>query len=192
MDAARWLAVKFYTQTEVVSGLIYQYEEERLLDLLNGVSLRRRGNQGKFLALSDVTIQQVAAKKEERLPTAYINRATIQLATTPEGDLARGIGAKAGHKPYPFVEKLSVPVRLHTPAYAVTGRMHQARGQRVWHVLEERPTFLPLTTAEIRALANGISSQVAFVAVNREQIVSLQEEELPLVEALRSQPERTQ
>ncbi len=191
MDAARWLAVKFYMQAEVVSGFIYQPYEERLLDLLNGVSVRQTESRGKFLALSDVTIQQADAR-EERLPTAYINKATIQLATTPEGDLARGIGARAGYKPYPFVEKSPVPVRLHMPAYAVTGSMHQARDQRVWHILEEGFTFLPITNVQIHALANGISSAVSFVAVNREQILSLQEEEAPLLQVLRSQPEHPQ
>ena len=189
MDAAGWLAVRFYMHTEVVSGFIYQPDEERLLDLLNGVSFRRPENQGKFLTLSDVTIQQADAK-EERLATTYINKASIQLATTPEGDLARGIGAKAGYKPYPFVEKSPAPVRLRMPAYVVKGSMHRARDQRVWHVLEERPMFLPLTNAEIHPLTNGTSLEVPFVAANREQILSLQEEETPLLQTLHREPEK--
>ncbi len=106
------------------------------------VAVRRPEGRGMFLDLSDVTIQ-CADGGEERLPTAYINKATIQLAATSDADAGRGIGAKAGHKPYPFVDKLAVPVRLRMPAYALSGSMHCASGQRAWHVLEERLMFLP-------------------------------------------------
>ncbi len=61
--------------------------------------------------LSDVTIHH-ANGKEKRLPTAYINKTAMELATILDSDSARGIGVKVGHKPYPFVKKSSVPVRL--------------------------------------------------------------------------------
>lgn len=184
MNEGAWLAVKLYMQTQVLSGFFYHPYEERLLDLLNGISVRRPEGQGRFLELSDVTIEYTDGEKE-RLPAAYINKAIIQLATTPDGDSARGIGAKVGPKPYPFVEKSPVPVRLRTPAYTVTGSMHRASNQRAWHVLEERPMFLPLTTVEIRTLANVIVAKVPFVAANRDQILSLEEEETPLLQVLR-------
>lgn len=183
MDAAEWLAVKLYLETQVLSGFIYDPCEERLLDILGGLSVRRIESRGRFLELSDVTIRH-ADGKEERLPNAYVNKATIQLAATLEADSGRGFGAKVGPKPYPFVEKSPLPVRLRTPAYAVTGSLHRASHQRVWHVLEEKPTFLPLTNAEICALASGIRWKVPFVAVNKEQILSLREEGTPLLEVL--------
>ena len=191
MAVAGWITVRFYTQTDIVSGFIYQPEEERILDLLNGVSVRQPESRGRFLELGDVTIKH-ADGKEERLPAAYVNKATVQLVTTPDGDSARGIGAKAGHKPYPFVEKSPVLVRLHMPGYTVAGTMHRTKDQRVWHVLEEKPMFLPFTNAEIHTLANDILSGVPFVAVNKEQIMSVQEEEIPLLQVLRSQPEEPQ
>ena len=176
MDAER-LAVTLYLQTEVLIGSIYRPHEQRLLDLLNGAIISRPENSGMFLNLSDVTISHTDGKKE-RLPTAYINKATIQLAATPDGDSARGIGAKVGPKPYPFVQKSSVPVRLQMPAYALIGSMHRASGQRLWNVLEEKLMFLPLTDVKIRPITNGIWWTALFVAVNREQILSLQEEEI--------------
>jgi hypothetical protein len=49
-------------------------------------------------------------------------------------------------------------------------------------VLEEKLMFLPLTDAEIRTFTNGVWSNVPFVAVNKEHILSLQEEETPLMQ----------
>jgi hypothetical protein len=184
MGEVAWMPVKLYSQTQVLSGFIYLPSEERFLDLLNGVSVRRPGNRGRFLELSEVTIQRTDGK-EEKLPHLYINKVTVHLAATSDADSGRGIGAKVGVKPYPFAPKSPVPVRLHTPTYAVNGSMHRTRYQRVRHVLEERLTFLPLTNVEIRALTNGIQAKAPFVAVNREQILSLQEEETPLLQIAR-------
>lgn len=167
------LAVTLYTQTQVWTGSIYRHYEERLLDLLNGAP-KQPQSRGRFLALSDVIIQSADGKKE-RLPTAYINKATIELATTSGGDLARGLGAKAGHKPYPFVQKVSVPVELRMPAYAVIGNMHCTSWDELWHVFEERQTFLPVTDVSICALVSDVWWQVPFVAVNREQILFLKQ-----------------
>ena len=75
MDATERLAVKLYFQTQVLSGFIHCPYEERLLDLLSGVSVRRPESRGRFLELSDVTIYR-ADGKEERLPTANVNKAT--------------------------------------------------------------------------------------------------------------------
>jgi len=176
MDTAEWLAVKLYMQTQVLSGFIYSPSEDRLLDILGGLSVRRPQSRGRFLELSDVTIQH-ADGREEKLPAAYVNKATVHLAATSTANSGRGLGAKLGPKPYPFVEKSPVPVRLLTAAYAVTGSLHRGNYQRAWHVLEERPMFLPLTNGEICALANGTRWKVPFVAVNKEHVLSLQEEE---------------
>jgi len=178
MDAAR-LAVTLYMETQVLTGFIYQPYGERLLDLLNGIFVRQPENRGRFLKVSDITIHHPDGKKE-RLPTAYINKSTIHLAAVSDGDSARGIGAEAGPKFYPFVQKSSVPIRLRTPAYALTGSTYCFSGQKIWHVLEEKLIFLPVTNARIRAAANGISWVAPFVAVNKEQILSLQEEEIAL------------
>jgi len=166
------LAVTLYMQTQFLTGFIYHPCEERLSDLLNGVG--QPESRGRFLALSDVTIEYADGKKE-RLSSAYINKATIELATG--GDSSRGIGAKAGHKPYPFVEKSPLPVRLRLPAYVLIGSMHCTSGQRAWHVMEEKRMFLPLTNVRIRPRTNGIWWTAPFAAVNTEQILSWQEED---------------
>lgn len=175
MNVAR-LVVAVYTQTEVLTGFIYQPHQERLLDLLNGVFVGQAESGARFIELGDATISHADGRKE-RLPTAYINKATIQLAV-PDGDLARGIGGKVGPKRYPFVQKSSVLVRVWTPAYTLIGSMHCAGKQKVRHVLEEKLVFLPFTNVKIRSLTNGIWWPALFAAVNREQILSVQEEEI--------------
>ncbi len=168
------LAVTLYMETQTLTGFIYQPKEERLSDLLNAVSLRRE-NRGRFVELSYVAIQYTDGQEEEKLPTAYINKATIQVAVTIDGDLAKGIGGKVGAKPYPFVEKLPVLVRVRMPAYILMGNMHCASGQMAWHALEEKPMFLPLTNVSICRADNSHWWKVPFAAVNREQMLSLAE-----------------
>ena len=175
MDATDQLAIKLYLQTQVLSGFIYNPSNDRLLDILSGISVKRPESRAKFLELTNVTVQH-ADGTEEILPTVCVNKAAIELATTSDVDSARGLGTKVGPKPYPFVEKLVVPVRLQMSGYAITGSLHRAHYQRVWHVLDEKSTFLPITNADIAALANGDRWKAPFVAVNQEQILFLREE----------------
>lgn len=172
------LAVNLYLQMYVLSGFIHCPQDERLIDHLSSVSFRRPDSRGRFLELSDVTIYH-SDGKEEKLATANINKSTIHLVSTIGANSGRGIGGKAGPKPYPFMDKLSMRVTLQTLAYIVTGNMHRASYQKIWYVLEQSLMFLPLTNVEIHKLANGTCSQSPFVAMNKEQIILLQEEELP-------------
>ena len=93
--------------------------------------------------------------------------------------MGRGIGAHTGPKAYPFVEKSPVPVRIETQSYIVIGNMYRVTYQRTWHVLEDSPVFLPLTHVQIDNRANRVRERYAFVAVNKEHILSLQEQEKP-------------
>jgi len=178
MDATDLLAIKLYLQTQVISGFVHNPANERLTDILSGVSVRRPESRAVFLELTDVTVQH-GDGREETLPSAYINKAAIELATTLEADSGRGIGAnKAGPRPYPFVEKSAVRVRLRlrTSCYDVAGNLYRAAHQTVWHVLEEKPAFLPLTDAEIGAFAYGDRWSAPFAAVSKDQILLLREE----------------
>ena len=187
MNEAMGLPVTLCTVTHILSGSIYLYDDERLLDVLNGESTRRIDRRGRVLELTDVTIYK-SDGKEENLPTVYVNKPAICLAATWNSDAGRGIGAMVGPKPYPFIEKLAVPVSVQLPRFSLTGNMHCTRGQMACHLLEETATFLPITNVEVHPLANGIWSNVPFVAANREQILSLQQEEIPLLRVERSQP----
>jgi hypothetical protein len=177
MDNTTWLSVTLYMQKQFMTGFIRNPFKQRLLDLLNVILVRKDEQRGRFLELSEVTMYH-ADGKSERLSTAYVNRATIQLVTTSDVELSRGIGSKLGSRPYPFQDKVAVPIKLSTPAYEVVGNMHRISHQITWQVLEDRPIFLPVTDAEIRALTNDACVKVAFVAVNKEHILFLQQTSL--------------
>jgi hypothetical protein len=91
MDKITRLEVRLFIETQVWSGSIYQPQAERLLDLLNGIWVRQPEGRGRFLVLHDVTVHH-ASGPEEKLPIAYVNKSTIQLATTADPDAARGTG----------------------------------------------------------------------------------------------------
>jgi hypothetical protein len=138
--------IKLYMQTQIIIGYIYYAPtpEARLLDALNGLSDTGPMKRGRFLELTEVTIQHNNGR-EEKLPATYINKATIHLSgTLDNADVGRGIGAQAGPKFYPFVEKSPVPVRLETQSYIVTGNMYRVSYQKVWNVLEDTFILLPL------------------------------------------------
>ena len=157
MELVATQLIKLYMQTEVLIGNISYAPtpEARLLDALNGVTDRGPVKRGRFLELSDVTTQHADGTKE-RLKTSYINKSTVQLAVSiGDGDSGRGLGAHDGPKSYPFVEKTPLPVRIETRDYIVTGNMYHIRYQKVWVVLEDAPTFLPITHAQIFNISNG-------------------------------------
>ena len=162
--------IKLYMQTQVVIGSISYAPtpEARLIDALNGVTDRG--------PVTDVTIQHTDGSKEQ-LKISYINKSTIQLAVTlGDADSGRGIGAHDGPKLYPFVEKTPLPVHVKTSNYVIIGNMYHIRYQKVWIVLEDTALFLPITHAQVVTLSNGTIEMVPFVAVNKEHILSLQEE----------------
>ena len=170
--------IKLYMQTQVVIGSISYAPtpEARLIDALNGVTDKGPVKKGRFLELTDVTNQHTDGSKEQ-LKISYINKSTIQLAVTlGDADSGRGIGAHDGPKLYPFVEKTPLPVHVKTSNYVIIGNMYHIRYQKVWIVLEDTALFLPITHAQVVTLSNGTIEMVPFVAVNKEHILSLQEE----------------
>ena len=174
--------IKLYMKTQTVIGSISYAPtpEARLIDALNGVTDRGPVKKGRFLELTDVTIQHNDGSKE-KLKISYINKSTIQLAVTlGDADSGRGIGAHNGPKLYPFVEKTPLPVLIETGDYVVNGNMYRMRYQKVWTVLEDTAIFLPITHAQIVTLSNSEIELIPFVAVNKEHIFSLQEENVKL------------
>ena len=170
--------IKLYMQTQTLIGNISYAPtpEARLLDALNGITDRGPVKRGRFLELTDVTIQHEDGSKE-KLKTSYINKSTVQMAVTlGDVDSGRGLGAHDGPKSYPFVQKTPLPVRIETHDYIVSGNMYHIRYQKVWIVLEDTPTFLPITHAQIFNISNGALEVAPFVAVNKEHILSLQED----------------
>ena len=170
--------IKLYSQIQVFIGNIHYNTsilETRLSDAFNGVSDTGPVRRGKFLELTDVTIRN-GDGREEKLKFSYISKSTVQLAVTLGGsDSGRSTGENKGSRPYPFVEKSPIPVRIETHDYIVNGNMYCMNYQNIWQVLEDTPTFLPLTQVQVYTLANGAPEVFPFAAVNKEHILSLQD-----------------
>jgi hypothetical protein len=179
MELAASQLIKLYMQTQIITGDIYYAPtpEARLLDALNGINDQGPVKHGNFIELNNAVISH-NDNTEEKIKTAYINKSTVELAATlGNADSGRGLGAQAGPKAYPFVEKSPVSVRIETQSYIVTGNMYRVTYQRTWHVLEDSPVFLPLTHVTIDIRSSKLRERYPFVAVNKEHILSLQEEE---------------
>lgn len=173
--------IKLYLQKEFLIGNIYYAPtpEARLLDALNGIVDRNPIKMGRFLELSDVTVQHIDGGKE-KLKVSYVNKSTVQLAVTlGDANSGRGIGAQKGSKSYPYVDKTPIAVRIETQDYQINGNMYRVSYQKIWHVLEDTHLFLPLTNAHIRTNETGTWETYPFIAVNKEHILSLQEESEP-------------
>jgi len=171
--------IKLYMEKQVLTGNIYYAPtpEARLLDALNGLSDMGPIKRGKFLELNDVTIVHEDGRTE-KIGVSYINRSTVILAATLGGaNAGRGLGGQPGMKSYPYVEKSVVPVRLETQHYFIVGNMHRVDSQKVWFVLEDNQPFLPLTSAQILNRVTSTLELMPFLAINKEHIISVQEED---------------
>jgi hypothetical protein len=167
------LKVRLYTSAHIVDGYIHVLSKQRLLDILNGVLRGALRSDEEFLQVSEAELCSSDGTKVT-LQFAYINRANILFAREIEDGQTQGSGGEVRHKLYPFVSKSPAAVRLYMPLYTLSGQMHCAKGQRLSDVLNTRERFLALTNVQV-ASSGGSSESVGFVAVNKQQIISLEE-----------------
>jgi len=167
------LKVRLYTSAHILDGYIRMLPEKRLLDILNGVLRGTLRTDEEFLQVSEAELCSSDGTKVT-LQSAYISKANILFAREIEDGQTQGLGGEVRHKLYPFVSKSAAAVRLCMPLYTLTGQMHCAKGQRLSDVLNTGEKFLALTNVQI-ASSGGNSESVSFLAVNKEQIISLEE-----------------
>jgi len=181
----RWLKVQIhaptYALTHLCVGYIYCLEGRRLLDHLNDVFPSTLPEEKAFLSIKEVEMYSLkgapekAGAERKTAQFACLNKANILFVREFEDRQTRGIGGKAGCKGYPYVLKSSVPVKLHLPFYVLTGHMHCAKEERVSDVLNLALRFLPLTNVEICPSVGGCESGISFVAVNKHQIILVED-----------------
>lgn len=160
--------VKIYTVAPVCTGYINVPPRRRLLDVLNGVPLGELRVDEEFLLLNEARIIS-SDGSEVTIQKAYLNKANFLFVKEVGGGETRELGV------YPFVEKLSAPIKLLMPFFTLTGRVHFAKHQRLWDLLNWSPRFLPLTNVDIYPAEGERESGVSFVAVNKELIIFSQE-----------------
>ena len=175
IDKKKWVKVQIYTPTHIYAGSAY-CPHERLLDSLNGVLMPNE----EFITLSDVNMRSPDGS-EATLPSAYINKANILFVREIEDGETRGLGGQAGHKLYPFVPKWTTAVKVYMPFFTLNGQVHYPKGSRVVDVLNSQMRFLPLTNVEISRSPGSSKLAASFIALNKEQILSLEELGSPLM-----------
>lgn len=173
-----WVKVQIhaptYATTHICTGYVYCLEGRRLLDHLNDVFPSIMSEEKCFLSVKEVEMYSIEGERKTT-QFACLNKANILFVKEPEDNQTRGIGKKPEYKGYPYVPKSSIPVRLHLPFYILTGHMHCARGERASDVLNQALAFVPLTSVEICPTVGGSESGISFVAVNKRQIILLED-----------------
>lgn len=168
------MEVKIYTVNPVCTGYIDVPPRQRLLDVLSGVPLGELQVAEELLLVSEARISSLDGS-EVTVQNAYLNKAKILFVKEVGGEETKEPGGEVVPRQYPFVEKLSTPIKLLVPFFTLTGRMHYAKNQRPRDMLDWTPRFLPLTNVDICPAEGESESGVSFVAVNKEQIIFMQE-----------------
>ena len=180
----RWAKVHIYAPTYALPrtcvGYVHCFQGRRLLDQLNDVFPSTLPGNAPFLSIREPKIYSLSGG-EEILQFACLNKASILFIRELEGGQARSPGRKG----YPYVAKSAVAVRLYLPFYTLVGQMHCASGERASDVLNHPLVFLPLTNVEISPSV-GSSERVGFVAINKGQLILLEELEPSETKEIRS------
>lgn len=151
-----------------ITGHIFCLSGRRLIDQLNGTSpkedyipflpskeTKMGGGKGKFVCLNKRNIVFV--------------RELVKNETKERG-------LKNGNMGYPFVAKSAKRVKIKVPFYSIIGDLHLAGLKRVSDVVNLKNRFLPLTDVNLLNILSGARQQnIRFLALNKEQIVSVEE-----------------
>lgn len=172
----KWVKVQIYTPAHICTGYVYCPHQRRLLDVLNGMPMRKPSGNDEFLRVSEGEMRS----PDRTVKSVHISKANTLFVKEIGDGQTQGLGGQGGHKPYPFVDKSVMAVRLHMSSYTLTGRMHYAQGEHVCDVLNSELRFLALTNVEICPSAGSTESGVSFIAVNKGQVVFLEELGVPV------------
>lgn len=169
----KWVKVQIYTPTHILTGFAY-CPQQRLLDALNGILAGTMRTDAEFFPVSEAEMCSPDGRVMA-MQSAYINKANILFVREIEDSETRGLGGQGGHKPYPFVPKWYTAAKVYMPFYTLSGQVHYPKGRRIMDVLNSEIRFLALTNVQIYPSAGSSESGVSFIAVNKEQILSLEE-----------------
>jgi len=166
-----FVELEIYTQSSVKTGRVFCPSISRMLDLLNDHFSPDAASHKSFLE-----IMECGAAAGSDAPKIYFSKSAIELVALSEANTGRGIGAAPSQKVYPFVSKISRHVTIELHSYAVAGSIHCTSDQSVMAILNERKAFLPMTAAIITA-GSGLREERPFVAINKNRIISLREDQ---------------
>ena len=176
-----WVQVNIYAPTYAIphkcAGYIYCHPGRRLLDQLNEVFPFAVPDAREFIPIREGKMYSLR-EGSEAVEFACLNKVNILFVGEFEDGQTRGVGSKPGDKRYPYLHKSPRAVKLYLPFYIMTGNIHCSEGQRVSDVLNLPLRFFPITDVEIHPEA-GNDLKSGFVAVNKRQIILLEETVVP-------------
>lgn len=164
--------VQIYTTSYICTGYLY-CRQRRLLDFLNGFLVGASCVDEEFLPVSKAEARFLDGRGAIG-QVVYVNKAKILFLIELNDDDTRGLGSQPEHRPYPFVAKSAVAVRLHMPGYTLTGHVQCAEREHVSDILKSERRFLPLTDAQIFDL-QGNTESASFLAISKQSILVLEE-----------------
>jgi len=150
-------------------GHIYCLPKRRLIDQINGFPSGIKSDYIAFLPLEE------AKMGTNNGSAIFINKKSIVFISEIFENESKGLGLKDGQVNYPFVKKPIIRVKIEVPFYTITGDLHCASSQRFIDLLDEGKRFLAVTKAEIFSTSSNKKQEISFLALNKEQIVFLEE-----------------
>ena len=175
--APRCTYVVVFTDRNVFKGYISHAISERFLDILNqGSVVNQPCLTNDFLTLTEVEIYNPDGEKEKEdgVTTCLLNKNNTLVVA--ESRLA--CEELPPSKPFLYTlfrQKKPVWVKIQIQDLTIVGQMYIRQGEESIEVLEMDKIFLPVTTATISSTLNPSHFDFDFLAINKNQIISISE-----------------
>ena len=173
--APRCTCVQVFTETNIFKGYIVHAISERFLDILNqGTVINKPGLANEFLSLIEVEIYDLDGKKENLASNCLINKNNSLIVAenrTIHGELPPA-------KPFQFTlfqRKKPVWVNIQIQDLNLVGQVYIGQNESSITALEMETIFLPVTSATLTSKLNTLHFEFDFLAINKNQIVSMSE-----------------
>ncbi len=144
----------------------------RLLDVLNG------GMGSLFSDVKFICVGKPEAGSDGAVAgnhSIQINKDKILFLREVGDYISRGLNEVNKSSHYPFVQKVSSRFKVKLPAYTLVGDVYHLEGQDINEILNSRHRFLPMTDVEVFSGQEVILTGSMFIAVNKDQIIYLEE-----------------
>lgn len=174
-DAPRCTYVEAFTERNIFRGYTIHAISERFLDILNNGSIVNKSTLANdFLPLTEVEIFDMNSKKVEATPSCLLNKNNILVVAEcriTQGELP---------PPKPFLytlfqRKQSIWVNIQMQNLTIIGQVYVNQNETSITDLEMEGVFLPVTQATISSKSDFSDSEFDFLAVNKNQIISILE-----------------
>jgi len=179
VGAPRCTYVLVFTDTNMIRGYMTHAISERFLDILNQDSVVNKPNlTNSFLPLTEVEIYDRDGKKEIVSSTCLLNKNNTLIVAEPRivyGELPPA-------KPFRFTmfqRKKPVWVNIQIQDLVVVGQAYISQNESSIKELEMEQTFIPVTSATLTSKLNSSHYEFDFMAVNKNQIISISELAIP-------------